>query len=68
MNDLTIIGLFLLYLAIGIFVARLMGEEDYPGFAMAFWPIIVGLWIAMLVIVMFPCWLADLIKNGGKKK
>jgi Na+-driven multidrug efflux pump len=53
----------MVYVAIGVFVARLLGEEDYPGFAITFWPIIVGLWIAMLFVVMIPCWLADLIRN-----
>ena len=66
MDVIICILVLMLYVGVGVFVARLMGEEDYPGFAITFWPIIVLLWIAMLIIVVVPCWLADVIKKWMK--
>lgn len=66
MDILGVILCCMVYVAIGVFVARLLGEEDYPGFAITFWPIIVALWVAMMVVMVIPCWIADEIKKRKK--
>ena len=70
MSELMFVGAVLLYIAIGVFIARIMGDDDYIGFVVAVWPGVILLGLAMLVLMIIPCWLADKIRKrfkGGKK-
>ena len=63
MNDLVLIGIGLLYIAIGVFVNALMLDDEFSVCLLLFWPLAIAAFVVLILVVGIPHELGQWLKG-----